>query len=98
MIFDYTQTDLDDVLKTCFTSVDPLRLKVFPAKEKRKFLCLVIIIGQIGKDRVYREKEINALLEPIYPDYATLRRYLVDYGFLSRKTDGSEYRALEGVL
>ncbi len=33
----------------------------------------------------YPEREVNALLRAFHPDYAALRRYLVDDGFLSRE-------------
>ncbi len=37
----------------------------------------------------YPEREVNALLRAFHPDYAALRRYLVDEGFLGR--DGGSY-------
>jgi hypothetical protein len=37
----------------------------------------------------YPEREVNAMLRAFHPDYAALRRYLVDEGFLSR--DGRAY-------
>jgi hypothetical protein len=37
----------------------------------------------------YPEREVNAMLRAFHPDYASLRRYLVDEGFLSR--DGGVY-------
>ena len=54
---------------------------------------------QLGKRRVvldhicrvfevgvrYPEREVNALLRAFHPDYAALRRYLVDEGFLGRE-------------
>ncbi|MCZ4150164.1 transcriptional regulator, partial [Escherichia coli] len=39
----------------------------------------------------YTEKQVNELLGRVYPDYAEIRRYLVDYALLDRKQDGSEY-------
>jgi hypothetical protein len=33
----------------------------------------------------YPEREVNALLRAFHPDYAALRRYLVDEGFLGRE-------------
>lgn len=33
----------------------------------------------------YPEREVNAVLSAFYPDYAALRRYLVDEGLLSRE-------------
>ena len=40
---------------------------------------------------IKRKKVIKALLSKRYHDYVMIRRYLVDYGFLDRKADGSAY-------
>ena len=37
------------------------------------------------------EKEINDLLAMIYPDFATIRRFLIDYRFMTRSVDGKQY-------
>jgi hypothetical protein len=39
----------------------------------------------------YTEKQINALLTEVHPDYATLRRSLVEYGFMRRERGGGDY-------
>jgi hypothetical protein len=39
----------------------------------------------------YPEREVNAMLRAFHPDYAALRRYLVDEGFLGRE-GGSYWR------
>jgi hypothetical protein len=41
--------------------------------------------------RVYTEAEVNEALSEAHPDYAALRRYLVDDLFLSRE-DGRYWR------
>jgi hypothetical protein len=33
----------------------------------------------------YSEKQVNAVIRELHDDYAALRRYLVDEGFLSRE-------------
>ena len=43
----------------------------------------------VGKK--YSEKEINRVLKRIYEDYVTIRRALIQYGFLDRSKDCSEY-------
>jgi hypothetical protein len=40
----------------------------------------------------YPEREVNDVLRSFWPDYAALRRYLVDEGFLDR-ADGVYWRA-----
>ena len=40
----------------------------------------------------YTEREVNAIIQTVYPaDHATLRRDLVDFGFLRRERGGGEY-------
>lgn len=74
-----------------FTSLDPLRLERIPKKEKHKLVVLRRVVDHIEVGRRYRERELNEVLKPIHPDYAALRRYLVDYRFLDRVVDGSAY-------
>lgn len=66
-------------------------LKKFPLKQKEKLVVLREIVKQIECERVYHEKELNEILKAIYEDYALIRRYLIEYGFLDRKPDGSQY-------
>jgi hypothetical protein len=46
--------------------------------------------------RVYTEREFNQALAPYTRDPSSVRRYLVDYRYVERKADGSEYRQKEG--
>ena len=39
----------------------------------------------------YSEKEVNQILESIYDDFATIRRYLIEYGFMSRNKECTKY-------
>lgn len=64
----------------------------FPRKEKRKVALLRHISGFFKKGRTYTEQEVNEVLKPfLKDDYVTLRRYLIEYGYLDRKDDGSAY-------
>lgn len=47
------------------------------------------------KNYEYSEKEVNRILQRMYDDYVTLRRALVEYGFLDRSNDCSVYRVRE---
>lgn len=68
-----------------------MRLRQFPAKEKRKAVVLTVLAELFVKEKIYTEKEINEILKAVYTDFATLRRYLIDYRYLDRKSDGSAY-------
>ncbi len=86
-----TEQEREKMLKGLFTNRNPLRLKVFPAKEKKKVVVLAEIAGQFELGKHYTEREVNDILQPIYADYATIRRYLVSCGLMDRTPSGSEY-------
>lgn len=74
-----------------FYSIEPLKLKVFSPKEKKKIVILRKIAEQFEKNKQYTEKEVNSILTDIYEDYATIRRYLIEYGYMDRTKDGKAY-------
>lgn len=87
-----TEKENQQIVKSAFTSLSPLKLKAFPSREKKKIVVLRIIAQQFEQGKTYTENEINELLRSIFDDHAVLRRYLVDYGFMYRTPDGKEYR------
>ncbi|MCI1580038.1 MAG: DUF2087 domain-containing protein, partial [Clostridium beijerinckii] len=66
-------------------------LKSYPAREKKKIIVLEEISRNFSKGKQYSEKEINRILKRVYEDYVTIRRALIEYGFIERKKDGSSY-------
>lgn len=86
-----TQKDNDKLLRTFFPEGTDGPLKTFSIKEKHKLVVLQEIVKRFQGERTYTEKEINQILKLVYPDFATLRRYLIEYGFLDRTPDGREY-------
>lgn len=87
----YVTTEKDHILETAFESLSPLRLKAFSPKEKKKIIILAKIAEQFEYGKHYSEKEVNGILKAIYDDYAVIRRYLIDYGFMERTGDCKEY-------
>ena len=86
-----TEQEREKMLKGLFSSLDPLRLKAFPPKEKKKVVILAEIARQFSGGRHYTEREVNEIIQPIYADYVTIRRYLISYGLMNRTRNGSEY-------
>lgn len=77
---------------TYFTFKDNhLKLNQMPSKLSKKYSVLIKIWMSFPKGFKGSEKEVNAILEPIYEDYVTIRRYLVDYQFLIRDDYGKKY-------
>lgn len=85
----YTLTTSEEqkILNTYFISFEPLKLKLMPSKEKRKIIVLKRIAAEFNRDKEYAEKELNAIIKSIYHDIATIRRYLIEYGFADRTKD-----------
>lgn len=86
--YNITQEEQEQIVNKYFS--DGVLTK-FPNKEKQRLIILREISKQLKLDYHYDEKELNQTLKDIYEDYVLIRRYLVDYGFLNRKTDGSSY-------
>ncbi len=67
------------------------RLKKFPLKEKAVVVVLEYCSALFDVRKTYSEKEVNTLLATVAEDYVKVRRYLVEYGYLGRRSDGSAY-------
>ncbi len=84
---------VEEEKKVLESFVDDLtgRIKQFPRKEKRKIVILKYILNSFSEGESYTEKEVNEKIKEFYDDFATVRRYLIEYGFLFRNKDGSTY-------
>ena len=71
----------DAVLRAFF---DGPRLRQMPAARKKRVIVLRRLLERFAPDRAYPESEVNDLLREAHDDVATLRRELVDYGFMVR--------------
>ena len=87
-----TPEEEEKILKSMFSSLEPLKLKVLTSKAKKKQVVIKKIASQFEVGKTYTEMEVNGILKPIYPeDYSTLRRNLIEFGYMERKSDGSAY-------
>ncbi len=91
MTFDITDKDIEMIKKGPLQSIKPLRFQVFPAKEKRKFILACFLVHVFEEDSIYTESDINHILGKVYDDFATVRRFLIDYQFLKRTNDCQSY-------
>lgn len=90
-LYDVTPEEREKILRKYFPNGTEGHLSSFSRREKHKWVVLEEIAKRFEMGRTYHEKEINQILQDVYPDHVTLRRYLIDFGFLERKSDGSEY-------
>lgn len=79
------------VVKAHFRGRELLHL---PKRWKDRRIVLEELLGAFEPGREYPEQEVNERLQARYSDYCTLRRLLVDEGYLARK-DGI-YRLVAG--
>ena len=63
---------------------DGPRLQQIPASRKKRVIVLRRLLERFTPGRSYPESEVNDLLREAHDDVATLRRELVDYGFMVR--------------
>ena len=67
------------------------RLVAVPTKRRALVLVLIEVLAALEPDRVYDEKRLNAILSDFHPDFALLRRELIDYRLLERNAHTGEY-------
>jgi len=86
--YNITQEEQEQIVKKYFSEG---KLTKFPRKEKQRLIILREISTHLETNYHYEETELNKLLKGFYEDYVSIRRYLVDYGFLDRDSNGSSY-------
>lgn len=63
------------------------RLKQIPASRKKRDVVLNWLAGRFEPGRRYPEKEVNAIIKRHHEDSATLRRELIDGGWMERENN-----------
>ncbi|WP_338754540.1 DUF2087 domain-containing protein [Bacillus sp. FJAT-52991] len=89
--YDITQEEQEKVIQKFLPEGLEGGLEKFPPKEKQRLIVLREITKNLESERIYDEKELNQILKDIYDDYVMIRRYLIEYGLVDRKADGSQY-------
>lgn len=77
-----------DVLRRFFEGD---RLKEIPAQRAKRLVILERLVQEFEPGVRYPERQVNFTLQMIHPDYAALRRYMVDEGLMTR-ADGVYWR------
>ncbi|MDQ3096926.1 MAG: DUF2087 domain-containing protein [Chloroflexota bacterium] len=63
------------------------RLATMPRRSAHRAQLLAWLAERFEPERDYGEAEVNRVLEAFHDDFATLRRYLVDHGLLTRERE-----------
>ena len=104
MMENMVMPDLDSTSVIDAVADDPLlrvflsngRIETIPARHQRRRQLLDKIAQAFEPGVRYSERRVSLFLGSIHPDYAALRRYLVDEEFLSRA--GGEYWRSGGTV
>jgi hypothetical protein len=75
---------MDDRVLHNFLAADG-HLTTIPSKHSKLLVVLDHLAQQFEPGRTYPEPEVNDILRRFHPDFAALRRYLVEDGFLTRE-------------
>jgi hypothetical protein len=61
------------------------RLRTIPTKLSKLMVVLDHLAQEFEPGHTYPEAQVNEVLQRFHPDYAALRRYLVENGFMTRE-------------
>ncbi len=68
------------------------KLTTIPSKQKKLLVVLQWLATLFERERLYSEAEVNTILKSAYEqDFVSLRRDMVDLGFLRRERGGGKY-------
>jgi hypothetical protein len=81
-----------DEVKTLQTFFSGNRLSRIPEKRAKRLVVLERLALEFDPGVNYPERQVSFMLQLFHPDFAALRRYLVDEGFLTRQ-DGIYWRS-----
>ena len=69
-----------------------------PKNDFEKQAVLLVLLREFKKGKVYNEGEVNEHIKLHFEDFATIRRELVNYGYLSRDPYKGEYKLVKDKL
>ena len=75
----------DDKVLRVFLADDGT-LRSIPSKHSKLLVVLDHVAQSFEPGQRYEEAEVNLMLKRYHPDFAALRRYLVEDGFLTRES------------
>jgi hypothetical protein len=64
---------------------DDGHLRTIPSKQSKLLVVLDRLAQEFEPGRTYPEAEVNEILQRFHPDFAALRRYLLENSFLTRE-------------
>lgn len=70
---------------------DCVKVQRFPKNDREKQIILKFIMRKFDMDKRYMEVEVNDIIKRFYEDYSTIRRELINFGYMQRDPYKGEY-------
>ena len=83
-----TEKEKENVLKNYIVNDKIIKI---PRAEKKKIIILQYLLQKFQINKRYTEKQVNEIIKNMHEDFVSLRRYLIQYGFMDREDNGSAY-------
>jgi DNA-binding transcriptional ArsR family regulator len=74
-------------LKIVSNFVENGRLTQLPARYKKQFVIMKWVANHLEFGVRYPEADLNEILKQLHPDFASLRRYLIDHKLMARENN-----------
>lgn len=82
LVQDVDEQSWEDKVLSTFVIDD--RLTQIPARLKKRQVILNWLVNKFEFDRRYSEREVNEIIQRHHPDYASLRRYMIENKLMQR--------------
>ncbi|MEI6431404.1 MAG: metalloregulator ArsR/SmtB family transcription factor [bacterium] len=73
--------------KTLKTYFEGDRLREIPLRYKKQRIILTRLVEEFQPGVRYHEREVNEIFKRFHPDFAALRRYMIDHRFMARENN-----------
>jgi hypothetical protein len=83
LVHDVDEQSWEDKVLSTFVIDD--RLTQIPARFKKRQVILRWLVNKFEFDRRYSERQVNEIIQRHHPDYASLRRYLIESRLMQRE-------------
>ena len=75
-----------------------VRHKVIPKNNFEKQALLLRLVKDFKDGVIYSEQDVNKIIKKYFEDYTTLRRELINFGFMQRNSISGEYWMNKRIL
>ena len=72
--------------------------KVFPKNDFKKQAVLLKLLDEFEDNKKYSEQEVGEIIKKYFDDFTTIRRELINFGYMQRNNVTGEYWVVKRIL